>query len=84
MRDRHEAAVENYRRALGQNPQLVPARILLTLSLAEAGQGELALEQAAGLKAASPGNPNFLNLEADVHRILGNDADAIEAVRRKF
>ncbi|MCP5119258.1 MAG: tetratricopeptide repeat protein [bacterium] len=70
-------ATGRYRQALNENPNHLPARIFLALSLAEAGQADEALGIAAKLKGAAPGNPNFINLEADVHRALGDDAKAV-------
>ncbi len=78
---KHESAINHYRLAIAGNPQLMPARIFLTLSLAEAGRSEEALQMVANLKAVSPGNPNFLNVEADVHRALGNEAQAATGYR---
>ena len=78
---KHESAVSNYRRALKENPSLVPARIFLTLSLAELGQAEEALALVEAQKRGAPGNPNFINLEADVQRALGEDAKSVAAYR---
>ena len=78
---KHESAINHYRQAIAGNPQLMPARIFLTLSLAEAGHSKEALQMVANLKAASPDNPNFLNVEADVHRALGDEAQAAAGYR---
>jgi tetratricopeptide (TPR) repeat protein len=78
---KYESAINHYRQAIAGNPQLMPARIFLTLSLAEAGRSEEALQMVANLKEVSAGNPNFLNLEADVHRALGNEAQAAAGYR---
>ena len=77
-----ESAVAHYRRALADNPKLLPAQIFLAISLAESGQSAEATEIVAKLKAAAPGNPNFINLQADVDRTLGREAEAVAGYRQ--
>ncbi len=76
-----ESAVSQYQRALAENPALVPARIFLTLSLAELGRSDEAFKLVEGMKRDAPGDPNFINLEADVYRAIGEDAEAVAAYR---
>jgi len=76
-----EDAVSHFREALTLNPKLGQAHILIVLTLADLGRTGDALKYVGRLKELSPRNPNFANLEADVHRIAGNDRKATEGYR---
>jgi tetratricopeptide (TPR) repeat protein len=77
----HESAIRHYAQALEANPKLLQAQIYLTLSLADAGRVNEALQHVAQLRRSAPDNPNFINLEADVHHAAGDDGRAAEAYR---
>jgi tetratricopeptide (TPR) repeat protein len=77
-----EAAVEHFQDAIAANPQMLSAKIQLVLALAKLDRGDEAMKIVNRLKAPAPGNPNFVNLEADVRRALGEDATAAALYRK--
>ncbi len=79
---RHEAALSRFQKVVEYRPGDPGGRILLTLTLAELGRGDEARREVADLRMARPDDVNFMNLEAQVHEILGDDARAAAGYRK--
>ena len=69
-------AVKHLREAVRWAPSSVRSSILLALTLADLGKTEEALQVVAGLKAKHPGHPDYVNLEGDILKLAGRDAEA--------
>ena len=78
---RHEAALSHFQKAVQSFPGDPGGRILLTLTLAELGREDEARQEVADLRMARPDDVNFMNLEAQVYEISGDDAGAAAGYR---